>query len=103
MMSKYQFEIDFTVLEKTLNRLTNQIWKIIPMYENEEDWEKQLNTVIIEIAGLGEIFCSNPLFLQALAKLEGVLLVKNIEFTILRKTVFETISILQELKHYETK
>jgi hypothetical protein len=33
------------------------------MRENEEDWEKQLNTVIIEIAGLNEIFIEMPQFL----------------------------------------
>lgn len=33
------------------------------MRENEEDWVKQLETVIIEIAGLGELFTKNPLFL----------------------------------------
>jgi len=33
------------------------------MMENEEDWRKQLNTVIIEIAGLNEIFSKTPLFL----------------------------------------
>jgi len=33
------------------------------MYENKEDWEKQLNTVTIEIAGLKDIFLQNPQFL----------------------------------------
>ena len=33
------------------------------MRENEEDWEKQLNTVIIEIAGLNKIFIETPQFL----------------------------------------
>jgi len=33
------------------------------MRENEEDWEKQLNTLIIEIAGLGSIFSEVPQFL----------------------------------------
>jgi hypothetical protein len=33
------------------------------MKENEEDWEKQLDTVIIEIAGLNEIFIEAPQFL----------------------------------------
>nr|DAM27224.1 MAG TPA: hypothetical protein [Caudoviricetes sp.] len=33
------------------------------MRENGEDWVKQLNTVIIEISGLHEIFVFNPLFL----------------------------------------
>jgi hypothetical protein len=32
------------------------------MREHEEDWQKQLETVILEIAGMHEIF-SNPLFL----------------------------------------
>jgi hypothetical protein len=33
------------------------------MKEQEENWEKQLDIVILEIAGLNEIFISNPLFL----------------------------------------
>ena len=78
-------------------RLTNQLWKLIPMRENNEDWHKQLDTMIIEIVGLKEIFISNPLFLQILIKLEGLKIV-DIEFDLYRKTVFETISLLQELK-----
>ena len=45
-----------------VKRLTNQLWKLIPMRENNEDWRKQLDTVLIEIAGLNELFI-NPLFL----------------------------------------
>jgi hypothetical protein len=41
------------------------------MREHEEDWLKQLDTVILEIAGLNEIFI-NPQFLQLLSKLEGL-------------------------------
>ena len=33
------------------------------MREHEENWSKQLDTVIIEIAGLNEIFVSTPQFL----------------------------------------
>jgi hypothetical protein len=33
------------------------------MRENNENWQKQLDTVILEIAGLGEIFNSLPQFL----------------------------------------
>jgi hypothetical protein len=33
------------------------------MRENNEDWEKQLNTVIIEVVGLKEIFILSPFFL----------------------------------------
>ena len=66
------------------------------MRENEEDWEKQLDTVIIEIAGLNEVFVSTPQFLQLLSKLEG-LRTTEVNFELYRKTVFEGISLLQEL------
>lgn len=67
------------------------------MCENHEDWKKQLNTVIIEIAGLNEIFISEPQFLQLLSKLEGLKVVE-MEFSLYRKTVFECINLLQELR-----
>ena len=76
------------------------MWKLIPMYENEEDWMKQLNTVIIEIAGLNEIFLFTPQYLQILSKLEGIRVI-NIEFSVYRKTVFECINLLQEILKYE--
>ena len=57
--------------------------------------EKKLNT--LEIAGLNEIFM-NPQFLQLLCKLEG-LKAQETNFELYRKTVFESISLLQELSH----
>ena len=96
--TKYDFDIDITIVRKTIMRLTNQIWKLIPMRENGEDWQKQLDTVILEIAGLNEIFVQDPRFLQLLAKLEGVKLVPSVDdFSIYRKTIFEVIALLQEL------
>lgn len=70
------------------------------MRENEEDWEKQLQSVIIQVSGLNEIFLFNPLFLQLLAKLEG-LEVEEVNFENYRKTVFECISLLQDMKKDE--
>lgn len=68
------------------------------MRENNEDWLKQLDTVINEIVGLNEILLSRPQFLQLLSKLEG-LRVEEYAFEFYRKTVFEAINILQELKN----
>ncbi len=93
--NKYGVYIPQEVVVKNVQRLTNQLWKLIPMLEHEEDWEKQLDTVIIEIAGLNEIFIG-PVFLQALSKLEG-LRVQETNFELYRKTVFECISLIQEL------
>ena len=61
--TKYKFNFDDKDIKKETIRLTNQLWKLIPMRENDEDWDKQLETVIIDIAGKYEIFCHNSLFL----------------------------------------
>lgn len=97
-LTKYGFIIDTETISTNITRLTNQLWKLIPMRENEEPWDKQLNTVILEIAGLSEIFISDPRFLQLLTKLEGLKALEDIEFQLYRKTVFESISLLQDLK-----
>ena len=97
IVNKYDLKITSQeAFEKNVARLTNQMWKLIPMKENNEDWEKQLNTVILEIAGLNEIFIDNPHFLQLLSKLEGIN-VTDLEFSFFRKTVFESIRLLRGL------
>ena len=94
-MTKYDFDFRSEDIDVNVRRLTNQLWKLIPMREHEENWPKQLDTVALEIAGLNEIFI-NPQFLQLLCKLEG-LKVQETNFELYRKTVFECISLLQEL------
>ena len=96
-INQFNFSFPKEVIDANIQRLTNQLWKLTPMRENNEDWEKQLNTVIIEIAGLNEIFISNPQFLQLLSKLKG-LQVEEVSFILYRKIVFESINLLQELK-----
>lgn len=86
-------------MANNVRRLTNQLWKLIPMREHEEDWQKQLQTVLLEIVGLNELFVG-PLFLPLISKLEG-LSVKETDFDFYRKTVFECINLLQEVvKNY---
>ena len=81
-------------MQKNVMRLTNQLWKLIPMKENEEDWQKQLDTVVIEIVGMQEILIFSPTLMTLLSKLEGLRLSEHIDFTLYRKTVFESISLL---------
>lgn len=95
MIDKYDIGFEEEVIKKDVQRLTNQLWKLIPMREHQEDWQKQLDTVVIEIAGLNEIFMG-PTFLQLLSKLEGLKIVET-NFELYRKTIFESISLLQEL------
>ena len=95
-MTKDGFEINNKDIERDITRLTNQIWKLIPMREHEENWIGQLDTVIIELVGLNEILYKDELFLILLSKLEGLKL-EGVEFKLYRKTVFETMSLLKEI------
>ena len=94
-ITKYDFVFSKEEINKEIIRLTNQLWKLIPMRENGENWDKQLETVIVDIAGKDEIFLHNSHFLQLLSKLEGLRVV-DVEFSIYRKTVFECINLLNE-------
>ena len=97
--TKYGFAVSAETVSMDINRLTNQLWKLIPMRENKEDWIHQLNTVIIEITGLNEIFStkSEQQLIILLSKLEG-LRIQDTTFEVYRKTVFETISLLREMR-----
>lgn len=95
-MTKYNFDISADIVSADIQRLTNQLWKLIPMRENNENWLNQLETVSIEIAGLNEIFKPYVNYLVLLSKLEGLKKYET-EFSDYRKTVFESISLLREL------
>ena len=94
MDTKLSFDIPKETLQSDIDRLTNQLFKLIPMRENEENWLEQLDTVILEISGLGEIFYFDDKFLILLSKLKGLRELET-EFSIYRKTIFESISLLR--------
>lgn len=96
-MTKYGFDFEKTAVSADNKRLINQMWKLIPMREKNEDWQAQLIIVIEEIAGLKEIYNAHLDFIVLLSKLEG--LTSNVceDFMIYRKTVFRCIELLDRL------
>lgn len=102
MVNKYNDIIPNEILHSDFLRLMNQLWKLIPMRENGENWERQLSLVTIEIAGLGTLFRESLDFTILLSKLEGLLIEKeNIDFLDYRKTVFDSINLLKGLEENE--
>lgn len=66
------------------------------MRENEEDWERQLDGVLLELTGMNEVLVINAPLMSLLSKLEGLKIIDT-PFSLYRKTVFESISLLQEI------
>ena len=77
MMTKYDSYFSEEIVQTDLRRLINQIWKLLPMKEKEEDWEKQLSSVLIELHGLQEMFDDQLKLLILLSKLEGLTSTKD--------------------------
>lgn len=96
-MTKYGFGFAEEVLLADKKRLTNQLWKLIPMREKKEDWESHLKVIIEEICGLSKIYDKDLDYLILLSKLEG--LTSNVceDFMLYRKTVFRCIDLLAKL------
>lgn len=97
MMDKYGIDFPYSVRKADNQRLINQLWKLIPMRENGEDWVSQLVILIEEISGLVAIYCDKTEGLILLSKLEG--LTSNVcdDFMVYRKTVFRCIELLGQV------
>lgn len=71
-MTKYGYSFTKEALSANINRLTNQLWKLIPMRENNENWINHLSALLVEIGGFGELYNNTPLYINLLSKLEGL-------------------------------
>lgn len=96
-MDKYGIDFPLKTREQDLKRLINQLWKLIPMKENDEDWQLHLNVLIEEISGLVEIYKDKAEGLILLSKLEGLTSEVCEDFMIYRKTVFRCIDLLAQV------
>lgn len=97
--SSLKIALQIEAFNKNIDRLTNQLWKLIPMKENGEDWEKQLETLLLELAGLNALYSDK--FIQLLSKAKGLQEMKDIHFDLYRKTIFECIDLIQGLKMHD--
>ena len=68
------------------------------MRENQENWSAHLDSLIIELSGLKDVSLNtDENFIILLSKLKG-LRVEETNFQLYRKTVFECISLLREMR-----
>lgn len=97
MIDKYNIGIPDSVQQTDKIRLINQLWKLVPMRENNEDWRLHLSIVIEEISGLVKIYKDKVEGLILLSKLEGLTSEVCEDFMLYRKTVFKCIDLLSRM------
>ena len=96
METKYGMHIDEIDFELYLISLKNKIYKLLQLKEEKLEWDKYLNTILVELSGLNSLFPNQPLLLSLLSKLEGLYRLED--FMLYRRTIFECLNIVEELR-----
>lgn len=98
-MTKYGKEIENRNFNLYIDSLKNKTYKLLPLREEKLQWEKHLETILIEISGFNSITLNQVKIISVLSKLEAL---KDLEdFQTYRKTIFESLNILEDLKRGE--
>lgn len=98
-MTIYGKDINNDAIAANLKRITNQVYKLLPSREEGSDWEKPLSTIIEELAGMDRVLIGQHIILfPLLCKLEGLfVLIRQEDFLLFRRTIFECLSLINEL------
>lgn len=99
MILKYDVNIQDEAIIKNIDRITNQIFKLLPNREEGGDWKTPLQNLIIEITGMSELLSDHTDLFPLLCKLEALLTLTNEDdFLMFRKTIFECLGLMNALK-----
>ena len=99
MILKYDANISNEAIVANLKRLTNQIYKLLPTWEETLDWQKPLTTIIEGLSGMDELFLDHhKILFSLLCKLQGLSFLNGQDdFFVFRKTIFECLGLISEL------
>ena len=89
---------------ENLKKLTNQIFKLLPDWEEALDWQTPLGTIIEELSGMDKLLIDyHEKLFSLLCKLKGLYDYKEDDerddFSDYRRTIFECLNILSNIKN----
>lgn len=100
MLTKYNMEVNPSVINDNIRRIINQLYKLLPMRQEGDDWAKPLETLIEELCGMNSLVGFNEdSFFSLLCKLEGLFHLKDDkDFALYRRTIFDCLTLLNALR-----
>lgn len=99
MMTSYGIDIADSAVSSNLFRIGNQIFKLLPMREEEKDWIKPLQTLFLELLGMAHLFPDQKDLLQVCSKMRGLEEEgETIDFWMFRRTIFECCGIVSKMR-----
>lgn len=99
MVIKYDLMIPNEVIVENLKRLTNQIYKLLPLREEKVEWVKPLETIIEELIGMDRLISGKAsIMFPLLCKLEGLFrLTNDDDFMLYRRIIFECLALINKV------
>jgi hypothetical protein len=100
MISVYDVGVDNETICRNLNRLQSQIFKLLPMREEDQDWSKPLETIILELLGMQGLFSELEPLVTLICKLQGLIETQDEDnFMLYRRTIFECCGLIDKVKN----
>lgn len=100
MNTKYNLTVSEETVKKSIKRIVNLTYKLLPTREEGGDWKKPLETIIEELVGMNDLFLDqqDKIFV-IICKLQGIFnLTDKDDFQLYRRTIFECLSLLNGLE-----
>lgn len=99
MVIKYNVDIQDEAILRNIERITNQIFKLLPSREEGNDWQTPLENLILEVTGMAELLKDHTDLFLLLCKMESLLtLTENKDFLNYRKVIFECLGLINNIK-----
>lgn len=99
MVLKYGITVTDSAVIENIDRIINQIFKLLPSREEGGDWQSPLQNLIIEVGGMSKMLHDQAPFFSLLCKMEALTTLDNEEdYIAFRKTIFECLTLLKQLK-----
>ena len=99
MVLKYNIDIAEDAVIENIDRIINQIFKLLPSREEGGDWETPLHNLILEVGGMNKLLSDQTILFSLLCKMEALTtLTGEDDYFAFRKLIFECLGLLKQLK-----
>ena len=99
MVLKYDIQISEDAIIENVDRIINQIFKLLPSREEGGDWETPLHNLILEVGGMNKLLSDHTILFSFLCKMEALtVLTEQDDYFAFRKLIFECLGLLKQLK-----
>jgi hypothetical protein len=94
--TKFGNEINPDVLFRYFEKTIGKIYKILPLFEEDKDWQSYVNSFVIELNGFNDFINTNVEMIELISNING--LNQIVDKKELRKIIFTSINLVKKIE-----